>query len=123
MEYEGLDFANVENTINEIGRRGEALGERLFAAVKAYGDTSVDVKTAEARCELNFRKTMSEAGVKTTEGYVSAVVNADPEIVGLRKRLGEAEATLAKVRADIDCLRDTRRMFCGWQGMQSDAGL
>jgi len=109
MEYEGLDFANVENTINEIGRRGEALGERLFAAVKAYGDTSVDV--------------IAEAGVKTTEGGVAAVVNADPEVVGLRKRLGEAEATLAKVRADIDCLRDTRRMFCGWQGMQSDAGL
>lgn len=115
-----LDFSSPENCINTIVKRGDDLAALLYS-------TSTDVYKAEeallmatAKLSLSVR---SNTAVKMTEGMVQAAIDADADLSLLRLKAAECKARLSAIRAELDNLHDTRRMFVAWMQGQRAAGL
>lgn len=114
-----IDFANIEGSINALIERGAKLANDLYAVGLDVAKAEIDCEALEGTVAVRLRET----GVKVTEGHVASVVDSDPDVIALRKKYRNATAVLAKIRADLDCLHDTRRMLVAWINGQTKAGI
>ena len=114
-----IDFANIEGSVNALIERGAKLANDLYTVGLDVAKAEIECKALEGTVAVRLR----DSGVKVTEGYVASVVDSDPDVIALRKKYRNATAVLAKIRADLDCLHDTRRMLVAWINGQSKAGI
>jgi hypothetical protein len=115
-----LDFSSPENCIKTIMNEGDALAALLYNASTDVYKADEALLHATAKLSLGVR---SNTAVKMTEGMVQAAIDADADLSLLRLKAGECKARLSAIRADLDNLHDTRRMFVAWMQGQRAAGL
>lgn len=114
-----FNFSSPETTIQELSEKKDLLIGELYRVGCESIDATSDVKAAEAALSLNIRN----SGVKVTEGYVSSAIDADADIVALRKKADKKALELSCVRADIAGVHDDYRLFTSWQESQNAAGI
>lgn len=114
-----IDYAKPEVTIDRLSSIGDLLVKDCFDATSELSDVETDLAAAEGRVAVAARA----VGTKPTESAVAAIVDSDPEVIGLRKRAGKLRAKVSAMRTDIENLHDKRRMFCSWLDSQSRAGV
>jgi len=115
-----LDFASPEATIQNIIKLSEDLGSLQFPKAVALGDAEVVLKKLIADKELAVR---AQTVVKITEGYVSAAIDADLEVVDMRKKVERMRCECASVRAAFDVVDKAYNLFKVWLQGQRPVGL
>lgn len=115
-----LDFSSPENCIKNIVKKGDDLAALLYSASTDVYKAEEALLMATAKLSLSVR---SNTGVKVTEGMVQAAIDADADLSLLRLKAAKCKARLSAIRAELDNLHDTRRMFVAWMQGQRAAGL
>ena len=114
-----LDFAAPEATIESFKNAGQSFCELLYQWGVELSDAQINLKKLEANAGIAVRNSRE----KCTEGLVASFVDANDEVCEARKQVERLQARQNALRLDIENMHDVRRLFSGWQNMQSKAGI
>lgn len=110
-----LQFTNIENTIQMIIDERDRLIEELFQAGKEEIELAQTLKEQTARTSVEIRNNLG----KVTEGFVNAAVDSNEELGMLKVKHGKAALKVSCIRAELDGVHETRRMFTVWMEGQN----
>lgn len=114
-----IDFAAPEATIESFKSAGKSFCEILYQWGVELSDAQINLKKLEANAGIAVRNSRD----KCTEGLVASFVDASDEVCEARKQVERLQARMNALKLDIENMHDVRRLFSGWQNMQSKAGI
>ena len=114
-----LDFASPEATIENFASVDNALTAQLTAKSAELVDWEIYYDKKRADAELAIRN----MPVKTTEGYVAATVDANEDVVGIRRRRDKLRDEVSSIKAAIASLERKHSLFKRWLDNQRPLGL
>ena len=114
-----INFASPELTQKSFEEVADCLNARLKNAANANFEAESAYRVVRANAELTIRN----SGIKTTEGYVSAALDADKTVEDARRVAERAQLAVAGVRADLACLESKVSLFKEWLRAQRPVGV
>ena len=118
MSYK-LDFAKPEYTMQCISEAAMDACDGLFQVQLKLSEAEVNLKALEAEVYLKTREQL----IKPTEAMVSAAVDADDNVIRLRKAVAELDTKKSVLTRHFERFHGDRRMFTAWFLAQSRTGM
>lgn len=118
FEYE-LNFATPEATMQNISAAMMTTNNNLYVENEKLGDMEVKLKHAEATTYIKAR----ENAVRPTDASTTAVVDADENILRMRRAVSKQKALVQMWSRRFDTIYSDRRMFTAWYNAQNRVGM